>query len=430
MLGLAALITGYSLWVRLPSRVSDPPVPDLDAAEPAVAEAVDAARVFVTANPRSAAAWGRFGMVLHVHDYLPEAERCYAQAAQLDSGDPRWPYLRGLAQLKDSLNANAGLRSLERAVELSGDVPAPRLRLGEAFLEQGRLDEAERQFRRVLERDPANARALLGLGQAAHFRGDLKASRDYLVRSARSAPQVKATHAVLAEVHHQLGEEKAAEAERRRVSQSADDPRWPDPYFEDAQRCAVGVLPEIDRANSLLQNGRGPEAIASLQRTVARHPNSLLAYLALGRFCNQLRDATGAERALREAVRRQPDAFEAHFELGTALQLQGRIPEAAECFRQTLALKPDYAPAQYQLGHCLLRQGDRAGAVAAFRAGVRYRPNFAGCHRDLGFLLAEQGAVGEALVHVQQAVRLNPADAQARKLLVNLVKQIAVPLGP
>jgi tetratricopeptide (TPR) repeat protein len=423
---LAAAI-GWGLWLWLPARMPDPPVADLASAEPVVAEAIEAARTSVTANRRSAAAWGHLGMVLHVHDYLPEAGRCYAQAVKLDSGDPRWPYLQALTQLKDPLTSGAGLRSLERAVEQSGDVPAPRLRLGEALLEQGRLDEAEGHFRRVLERDPKNPRALLGLGQVAHFRGDLKASLAHLTRSALYAPNLLATHALLAEVHHRLGDDRAAEDERRRLAQSTDDPRWPDPYFEEAQRCAVGVLPEIDRANVLFQRGRGPEAVKMMQQTMARHPDSLLAYLALGRFCNQLGDAAAAERALREAVRRQPDAFEAQFELGIALQIQGRNDAAAGCFRQAVALKPDYAPAHYQLAHCLLRQGDRAGAEAAFRAGVRYRPNFAACHRDLGFLCAENGAVALAMVHLQQAIRLNPTDPQAKRLLERLLKQIPFP---
>src|SRR5262249_30843390 len=153
-----ATAVGWGLWVRWPSRMPDPPVPDLASAEPDVADAIEAARAPAAANPRSAAAWGHLGMVLHVHDYLPEAERCYAQAGKLDSIDPRWPYLEGLTQLHDPVNFGAGLGSLERAVELSGDLPAPRLRLGEALLEQGRLDEAERHFRHVLEREPTNAR--------------------------------------------------------------------------------------------------------------------------------------------------------------------------------------------------------------------------------------------------------------------------------
>jgi tetratricopeptide (TPR) repeat protein len=415
---------GSGLWLGWPARVPDPPTVNLTGAEPVVAQAIEAARASLAENPRSTSAWGHLGMVLHAHDYLSEAARCYDQAGKLDSRDARWPYLQALTLLKNPSDPGAVVRSLERAVALGGDVLVPQLRLGEALLERGRLDEAEACFRRVLERDSKNARALLGLGQVTHFRGDLKASLDYLTRSALYAPRVKATHALLVEIHHRLGDAGAAEDESRRLSQSSDDPGWPDPYFEEVQRCAVGVLPEIDRASALFQRGRGKEAIQLMQQTVARHPDSLLASLALGRFCNQLGDAARAERVLREAIRRQPDAFEAHFELGTALLIQTQNDAAAECYRRTLALKPDYAPAHYQLGHCLLRQGNRAGAEAAFRDAVRYRPNFAAGHRDLGFLLAQDRAVAEAVVHLQQAVRLNPADAPAKKLLEQLLTQL------
>jgi tetratricopeptide (TPR) repeat protein len=407
----------------------DPPNPDLAGAELEVAQAIAAARASVAGNPRSAAAWGQLGKVLQAHEYLPEAERCFAQAGDLDSADQRWPYLQALALLKTPLGASAGLRCLERAVKRGGEVPTPRLRLGEALLEQGRLDDAEAHFRHVLERDPKNARALLGLGQAAHFRRDLKAALHNLTLCAQYAPGVRATHALLAEVYHRLGDEKSAETERQQVARLPEERGWPDAYVMEVQQCAVGVLPEIDKASYLFQQARGPEAIKTIQQTIARHPDSLLAYLALGRFCNQLGDAAGAERAFREAVRRRPDAFEAQFELGFALQTQNRPELAAACYQRTVALKPDYAPAHYQLGHCLLRQGDRLGALEAFRAAVRYRPNFGACHRDLGGLLCDNGATGEALVHLQQAVRLNPMDAQAKRLLERLLKQIVVPIG-
>lgn len=428
----AVLGAGISLgrWIWLFPHVSEPPVADLAGTEQVVAESIETARAAVVRNLRSAAAWGRLGIVLHAHDYFSEAEHCFAQAERLDAMDPRWPYLQALTLLKDPLDPSSGLHCLERAVERAGDVPAPRLRLGEALLERGRLEEAEGHFRRVLERDPNNARALLGLGQVAHLRGDLKASLDFLRRSDLYAPRVMATHALLAEIYLRLGDQKAAENERRRLAQSTDDPSWPDPYYEEVQRSTVGVVPEINKANRLFQQGRGLEAVQRMQQTVAKYPDSLLAYLALGRFCNQLGDAAQAERALREAIRRQPNAFEAHFELGTALQIQKRAPAATECYRQTVALKPDYAPAHYQLGQCLLRQGDRAGALEAFRAAVRYRPNFAAGERDLGLLLVEQGAARQALPHLQQAVRLNPNDPQAKQLLERLVKQLIIPLGP
>lgn len=427
--GLAAgLVAGYWVWQRGP--VPDPPAVELTGADPDVARAVEAARARVQGAPRSALAWGQLGMVLHAHDFLAPANRCYEQAERLDPRDPRWPYLRGQSLLMSHLEPVAALRSLERAAELCGDEAAPRLLLGEALLEQGRLDEAEGQFHRVETAHPADPRAHLGLGQVAYLRDDLKGSRYHLLRSASEAPRVRATHALLAEIHWRLGDKEDADAERRRAAQSAPEPGWPDPYLEQVLQCATGALARIDRANWLSRQGRGAEALALLRQTAQEHPDSAQAHLMLGRTLIQLGRPGEAEPELREAVRLKPDAVSAQFELGVSLQLQGDYRAAAECYRQATRLKPDFAPGRFNLGHCLLKEGDRAGAVEAFREAVRYKPDLAEGHRDLGDLLAQNGQRAEALVHLQHAVRLNPDDARARELLAQVSKTAAVPAGP
>src|SRR5439155_11669790 len=102
LLGGAVLAAGIGLgwWVWLPTRMPDPPVADLAGAEPVVAEAIGAARAALVGNLRSATAWGHLGMVLQAHDYVPEAQRCFAQAEKLDAADPRWPYLQARTLLK------------------------------------------------------------------------------------------------------------------------------------------------------------------------------------------------------------------------------------------------------------------------------------------------------------------------------------------
>src|SRR5439155_19466770 len=96
----------------------------------------------VVESPRSALPWGRLGMVLVAHDRTAEANQCFAQAEQLDPREPRWPYFQGVAL---SLGApEEALPKLQRAVELCGDAAeAPRRRLAELLLLQGRAEEAE-----------------------------------------------------------------------------------------------------------------------------------------------------------------------------------------------------------------------------------------------------------------------------------------------
>src|SRR5262245_6998529 len=91
---LAAAVIGRGVvgWLGWRGTAAAPPEVDLAGAEPAVARAVEAARAEVLRAPRSAAAWGRLGMVLRAHDYGAEANECFAQAERLDAADPHWPY--------------------------------------------------------------------------------------------------------------------------------------------------------------------------------------------------------------------------------------------------------------------------------------------------------------------------------------------------
>src|SRR5262249_15507004 len=146
--GLAA--GGYWFLWRAPDPA--PPAVDLTGAEPSVARAIERARAEVQKAPRSAAAWGRLGMLLRAHDYGEVSQVSLARAEQLDAQDPRWPYLQGLTLVL--ADREAALPLLERASDLSPDSSAPRLRLAEVLLMQGRPDEADRHFRLVLKAEP------------------------------------------------------------------------------------------------------------------------------------------------------------------------------------------------------------------------------------------------------------------------------------
>jgi tetratricopeptide (TPR) repeat protein len=400
---------GQRVWLWL--HVPEPPDVVVVDAGSGVAEDVAEARARVKQHPLSAAAWGHLGLVLHLYSFSPEAVACYAQAEVLEPGNPRWPYLQGL--IRSTSDPESSLPFLERAVRLGGTVPTPRLRLGEVLLRCGRPDEAEEHFLRVLEREPANPRALLGLGQVASDRDDLAASLENLQRSANGAPRVKATHLLLAEVHQRRGDTVAAAAERRLAAGLPDAASWPDPYREVVE----GVRSEparIGQARMLRQQGRNPEALTVLQGALRDYPEAYRVRLELGRVNLSLGDANAAEQAYREAVRLKPDSAEAHFEWGMALRTQGDVVAAAARFRHALQLKPRDGEAFYHLGVCLEQQGDDDGAREAYRAAVREQPDLAAGHKALGLLLARHGQVVEAVLALEHALDLEPADATAR----------------
>jgi tetratricopeptide (TPR) repeat protein len=433
---LLAAWLGLAVWRRartpeLPGReaaLSEPPSADLAGADPAVTQAIEAARRAVRQAPHSAQAWGRLGMVLRAHDLTAEAKDCFIRAEQLDPREPRWPYYQGLSLAQGS--PDAAIPKFQRAVELLGDsADTPRLRLAELLLGQGRLDEAEREFRHILQRHPDNPRAHLGVGRLAHQRGNWQESREHLAFTTNDLHTRKSAHALLAEIYQRLGNTIAADQARRQAAELPDDPAWPDPLVEEFVRLRTGKQGSIEHANLLLDQGRVPEAIAFLQQAVRDYPDADWAWLLLGRALLKRQEMAAAEQALRNAVRLAPDSVEAQFHLGLTLFSRKEDRAAAACFRKVAELKPD-AQAYYLLGHCLARQGDEGNAVEAFRTALRYKPNYAQAHLDLGTLLAKRGQNGDALLHLGYAVQLDPANLRAKKLLQQVLMRIPIPLGP
>lgn len=415
---LALAATGGVLavrhWNRTPSPV--PPDVDLTEADPVVRSAVESARDAVRRDPRSAAAWGRLGMLLAAHSFYPKAAVCFAEAQRLDPRERRWPYYRGVTLAPG--DPDAALPPLRRAVELADAADAaPRLRLAELLLGQGRDEEAEELFRQVLAHDPDDARAHLGLGRLAAGRNDWPGSLEHLEIAAASRLTRKRARTLLAEVHRRRGEDAAAERERRLADALTADDEAPDSLLEELGRLRVGRQADLDRASRMLRQGRGGEAVALLGRLVGDCPESASAWLGLGRALVQQGRYAAAERALRRAADLDAGRVEIQFYLGVALFQQRRPADAAVFFRRATGLRPDYAVAWYNLGHCLKAQGDRAGALDAFRTAVRYQPQHAAAHANLGELLAEGGRRDLALRHLRQAVELDPTDTRAKELL-------------
>jgi tetratricopeptide (TPR) repeat protein len=416
--GAAAL--AWKVWPRTP--LPQPPALDPSGVDPVVWRAVAAAREKVQSRPQSAAAWGQLGMVLLAHQFRNEALPCLARAEQLDPGDGRWPYYQALALRRS--DPEATIAHLRRALAAGPEHVGPRLLLAEMLVQRGGVDEAEAIFRAVLEREPDNRRACLGLAQAAFERDDLAVCRERLGQAADDPHTRKAARTFLAEVEQRCGDRPAAEKVLSQARDLPDDLPWPDPLAEEVQALVVGHLEVVTRAASLLQQDRLREAIPLLQRAVEDYPESSWARILLGRAWLRGGNLAAAGAVFQEAVRRAPEAVEAQFYLGVVLSEQKQWEAAIPYFREAARLKPDHALAWYNLGFCRKQQGDRSGAREAFRTAIACKPQFAEARVNLGELLAQEGQIDAALEQLRQAIRLAPDDPRARRLLESVQKQV------
>jgi tetratricopeptide (TPR) repeat protein len=364
-------------------------------------------------------------MILMAHTLpVDAATACLAQAERLEPRQPRWPYLQAIAVL--SRDPETAIAKLQRAVALCDcDPDVPRLQLGEVLLDRGRVEEAAAQFERIVQKQPNNARALLGLSRVVYERGDLSGSVVQLERCLTNEHTRHDANLLLAQIHERLGNKPAAEQALRQAADLPKDKMWPDRFQDEVDQQKVGRQVMLALADRLIRQGHQADALRVLQRAVRDYPDSPWAWVMVGRAHIDRNDAAAAERALVKATELGRDLPEAHYFLGVALFLEKKYAEATTCFRKAIELRPDFALAYYNLGHCLKDQGDDAGAIAAFRTAINCKPDEGRAHFNLAQLLAKRGQRDDAIVHLRHAVRLNPTDPAAKTLLEQVEKQAA-----
>lgn len=167
-----------------------------------------------------------------------------------------------------------------------------------------------------------------------------------------------------------------------------------------AREPAPPPLPDLLRAEALLDAGQQREAERLAQETAQRHPGSAAAETLLGalalrkdgfeearahleraialggagarthfEYAMLVRDTQGpaalVEQSLRQAVASDPQFAEAWLVLGNWLLRQGRAGEAAPCLEKAAALDPQRSAAWEAWGRALLESGDRQRAREA-----------------------------------------------------------------
>src|SRR5438270_13637302 len=114
------VVVASVVWATRERPVPEIPLPAPSAfTEREVKMDVAGAARRVEVEPRSAVAWGEYGIVLRAYRQHPEADRCFHVAADLDPADGRWPYLIGIHLAETDPAAAVGW--LERAAH--GTVP-------------------------------------------------------------------------------------------------------------------------------------------------------------------------------------------------------------------------------------------------------------------------------------------------------------------
>ena len=185
--------------------------------------------------------------------------------------------------------------------------------LGNALLEQDRVDEAAGQYLAGLAADPTHVPSHSSLGAVRERQGRLDEAAAEFQTAVRLDPG-------FADGHYNLG-------------------------------------------NVRLDQGRLEEAANHYRETLALEPNHAVAHANLGHALRELGRLDEAVTHHREALRLRPGSAEAHNNLGSALAVSGLLDEAIDHFQRALRIQPDHAQARQnlELAHEVAAELERAG---------------------------------------------------------------------
>ena len=200
----------------------------------------------------------------------------------------------------------------------------PTLQEAMALHKQGRLDEAQAMYERILESSPANADCLHLLGVMASQRGDHARAVALMGRALEADPRNAACHYNRALAFHACHEPAGALAE-----------------FD----AALALNPDqagawSSRGVVLQEMRRFAAALESCDRALALQPQLPEAHFNRGNALHALERFDEAIESYEEAVALDPGAAKAWFNLGLALRSAKRLEEAVEAFEEARALQP------------------------------------------------------------------------------------------
>lgn len=158
--------------------------------------------------------------------------------------------------------------------------------------------------------------------------------------------------------------------------------------------------------HALARSGRFREAVESILRAVAIHPEwtqyhyELIAGLTIEGFGAQVRKATN------ELAQQQPDRAAVWYVLGLSCQALGRKDEAVASYRKGLQKDPSSAVLHTNLGNALKITGDEDACLRCQHEAIRHSPTIAEPHYVLGVLYMKARKYESAKKHFEAFVRL------------------------
>ena len=320
--------------------------------------------------------------------------------------------------------------------------PATAVQMAAKLYGEGKLGQAERVCRQIVEARPGDADAhnVLGVTLQALGKGDEAVAE--LRLAVKLVPQAANVRANLGEVLRQNGKgdeaakelEKAVELdpknaqalnnlgiihfERRKFKEAVD-------YY----RRALDVRPDMAEALNNLGNalrivGNAEEAISAYQDALTHREIYPEAYNNLGTLLQQEKRLEEAEHALRKAIAQNPRYIEAYNNLANLHAAQKKEVEALRVLGDALKFAPKNPQTLLITARIQMRRNNYPAAEQAVRLALKEQPENSEALTILGQVLHETDRYDEAIEVLEQALKVNPNSPEAQNFYGVALKSV------
>lgn len=255
------------------------------------------------------------------------------------------------------------VREFRRVVDLQPGDEHAEFFLGLLALRQGRLDEALRLLRAGAARPTARGATHLNLACALERAGRLEEARITLVRAAQllpSDPAVSLAHAVLALRRHDVHDADRALRDAAALWESR---ARPAAWFHYAGLVAA-IQGELDRAIAVLTEG------------ITVHPHSAVLLNNLATVLERRGRYAEAAAMVERAQLEDPALPQPHKNAGDLHYRAGRYDQALECFQRAVRMAPELGGDVWlKLGNIRFRRRERDEAMTCWERSLALAPD-------------------------------------------------------
>ena len=308
----------------------------------------------------------------------------------------------------------------QRAPAPQGPGAGSLLRQAEAHRDAGRLAEAARLYRRVLDRQPGEAAAHHGLGLVASRTDGPETAVPLFAAALRADPD--RPHYWLSLATALLAAERVVEA--RAILERFVARGFTGPDAAGARKVLVDLV--FTEAHARFVDHRYAEADQRLEIVILlddRHKEAIHLAGNVAALTNRLdlaSDLIGIAIGLDDTVAGY------HANLGNVRSQQRRYVEALEALERALAIDPDSAQAHTNIGAVYHQVGAPAPALQHLRRAIALDPSLIKAHSNLGVVMKEMGWLDEAIASYDRALALDPdfALAHSNRLFAKLYADV------